>query len=264
MAIEQRGSGVPNASDPEAAKVEEWRRLYEATADHEDWLVAHRWDYDNTLAQATADDVRAKLELHAEDRVLEVGCGTGMKLSLVLHTDQPGHGFDLCEALVRRKDELAPDPHRLHLGVAEAARLPVQSDLYDKVFCYSVSQCFPSDDYAMSVLREMLRVCKQGGIVFWGDVFGKLEKLRCRLLSLGTPERVADVVVWGFGPIGTLRYRLSRANRMVDDGLVRRLFKRSFFVKGTAGLNCDVEFLRQHGHRGGHANAHYDVRIRKH
>jgi len=260
MATEQSASKPSGGEDSESAKVEQWRRLYEATANHDDWLVVHRWDYDDTMARATADDIRAKLELKPEDHVLEVGCASGKKLSMVLYDEQHGDGFDLCEALVRRKEDFAHDPHRLHLGVAEAARLPVQSNNYDKVFCYSVSQCFPSEAYAADVVREMLRVCKPGGIVLWGDVLGEMEKLRKRLVRARVPVPVADGLLWLLGPIGRLRHQM----RHEADGMIRRLFKRSFFREAVEGIDCDVEFLEQYVDGRRFAATRYDVRFRKH
>jgi len=253
--LDSSGSG-----HPDSAKIGEWRKLYEETANDADWLVVHRWDYDEKMARATAADIRAKLELQPEDQVLEVGCASGKKLSMVLHDAQHGFGFDLCEALVRRKEDLAHDPCRLHLGVAEAARLPVQADAYDKVFCYSVSQCFPSRGYAAGVVREMLRVCKPGGIVLWGDVLGEMEKLRKRLLAARVPVPVVDGMLWAVGPIGRARHRM----RHETDGMIRRLFKRSFFLKSVAGLDCDIEFLEQYVDGRRFAATRYDVRFRKH
>ncbi len=244
----------------ESAKVEKWRQLYEATADHDDWLVVHRWDYDDKMARATADDIRAKLELKPDDHVLEVGCASGRKLSMVLHDQQHGFGFDLCEALVLRKEDLAPDPHCLHLGVAEAAHLPVRSDAYDKIFCYSVCQCFPSEAYAADVVREMLRVCKPGGIVLWGDVLGELEKLRKRLVATHLPVPLIDGLLWLLGPIGRMRHQMRRE----ADGMIRRLFQRSFFRKAVEGMNCEVEFLEQYVDGRRFAATRYDVRFRKH
>ncbi len=260
MATERPVSQASDAGCPESDRVKQWRRLYEATADHDDWLVVHRWDYDDTTARATADDIRAKLELKVEDKVLEVGCASGKKLSMVLRDEQHGFGFDLCEALVRRKEDLAHDPHRLHLGVAEAARLPVQSKTYDKVFCYSVSQCFPSEAYAADVVREMLRVCKPGGIVLWGDVLGEMEKLRKRLVATRVPVPLVDGLLWLLGPIGQLRHQM----RHEADGMIRRLFKRTFFRRAVEGINCEVEFLEQYVDGRRFAATRYDVRFRKH
>jgi len=260
MATERSVTEVSGVVCSESAKVHEWRKLYEATAGDDDWLVVHRWDYDDTMARATADDIRAKLELTPQDHVLEVGCASGKKLSMVLWDRQPGAGFDLCEALVKRKGDFAHDPDRLQLGVAEAARLPVQDATFDKVFCYSVSQCFPSEAYAADVVREMLRVCKPGGIVLWGDVLGELEKLRKRLVRLGLPVPLIDAALWLLGPVGRLRHRL----RHEADGMIRRLFKRSFFRQSVGSIPCDVEFLEQYVDGRRFAATRYDVRFRKH
>jgi len=260
MTTEPSATPIPPEHTPESARVEKWRRLYEATADDDNWLVVHRWDYDETMARATSEDIRAKIELAPGDRVLEVGCASGKKLSMVMPDHQVGFGFDLCEALVRRKGDLAHQPQRLRLGVAEASRIPVRSGSFDKVFCYSVSQCFPSEAYAADVVREMLRVCKPGGIVLWGDVLGELEKLRKKLVAAHVPAAVADGLLWVLRPIGHMRHHL----RHEDDGMMRRLFRRSFFKEVARALPCEVEFMKQHVDGRRFAATRYDVRFRKH
>ena len=77
--------------------VAEWRTKFEQSAHAPTWLAAHKWNVDLRMMQTVAQDIREKIGLRSDDRVLEVGCGTGAFLSLVLHPNQKGFGFDLCE-----------------------------------------------------------------------------------------------------------------------------------------------------------------------
>ena len=238
---------------------DEWRRLYEASAGSANWLEVHRWDYDERVAAAVAEDIREKLLLHPRDRVLEVGCASGRMLSLVLYRGQSGYGLDMCEALTRRKADFVEDRDRVHLGVAEAARLPVRSNSFDKVFCHSVFQCFPSANYAERAMGEMLRVCKAGGVVVLGDVLGEMEKQRGLLLGLQIPERIADMLLRPLAPIWRVRHGLRKSY----DGVVRRVYPRSFFRRSIGCPHCEMQFLSQQIPGRRFSRMRYDVRIRK-
>jgi len=259
VAIQTANSGATSSSQREGRLLDDWRKLYDATAKSDDWLVVHRWDYDEGMAVATAEEIRGKLELQPTDRILEVGCASGKKLSMVIHPQQTGYGFDLCESLVARKADFVAQPERLQLGVAEAARLPVASNAFDKVFCYSVAQCFPSAAYARDVVREMVRVCRPGGIVLMGDILGEMERHRRFLTALKLPVPLADAILWVARPVWALR----NSFRTETDGMRRRVFRRSFFRSAVAGIDCVMDFLPQIVSGRRFVKSRYDVWIRK-
>jgi len=242
--------------------IDSWRRLYEMTASSSDWQVVHRWGYGAHIAAAVAEDVRRKLILGPEDRVLEVGCASGFFLSMLLHDHQGGFGVDHSEVLVGRSADFCPDRVRLKLGVAEAARLPFASNSFDKVFCYSVFQCFPDRTYARQTIGEFLRVCRSGGIILLGDIFGVMEKQRQRLCRIGIPESLADLLLRPAVPIWHAKQRL-RAPSAPDDQLRRRVYPRSFFRRVLAEREYHTEFLPQQIDGRLVSKSRYDVRIFK-
>ncbi|MBN1341537.1 MAG: class I SAM-dependent methyltransferase [Phycisphaerae bacterium] len=241
-------------------RVEEWRRLYEVAASAASWVAAHRWSYDETIARLTVADIRRKLDLSLRDRLLEIGCGTGASLSLVLHEDQLGYGFDLCEAQIRRAGDFAVDRARLRLGVAEAGALPVASGRFDKVLCYSVFQCLPDDDYARRVVAELIRACRPGGLILIGDVFGVMERQRQRLIGHGHNERVVDAFLSPLLPMWHARHRLQASNNRVKP----RHYRRGFFRGALHEIACDVSFLPQRIPGRSASRCRYDVLIRRH
>ena len=240
-------------------QVDAWRRLYESNASASSWLSIHRWPYDESVVDAVAADLRHKLELTPTDRVAEIGCGTGAMLSRLLYPGQPGVGFDLCEAMVRRVGDFVDDPSCLRLGVAEADRQPLRSASFDKVFAYSVFQCFPSRAYAQRVLAEAVRLCVPGGIVLIGDIFGAVEKQRQYLLRRFVPRWIVESLLWPAAPIWHLNYVLRRPS----DGVRRRPYSRGFFHRALACKNCKIEFLWQEIPRRAVSALRYDVRIWK-
>lgn len=252
---------VPSAAlKPGSTKdrLDAWRRLYEFTALSSDWQVVHRWGYGERVAAAVAEDVRCKLMLAPKDRVLEVGCASGVFLSMVLGVGQDGIGFDLCEALVRRSADFGIDRARLRLGVAEAARLPLASNFFDKVFCYSIFQCFPSPAYARQTIAEFLRVCKPGGLILLGDIFGIMEKQRQWLSRHRSFARVADALLWPLAPLWHAKQIAPPTAK-----IRRRAYRRGFFRRAIAGQHCNVEFLLQKIPGRRVSNSRYDVRIHK-
>lgn len=251
-------ANAPLSDAAELNALRTWRSVYGEAARASDWMAAHRWSEDDR-PHDIAHEVREKLLLRPDDLVLEVGCGSGAKLALILLDGQQGIGLDQCEALVRRGPDFGVDKTRLRLGVADASRLPIRSESVDRVLSYSVFQCFPSVEYTRRVLVEMLRVCRPGGVVVIGDVRGVMEKQAELLERLGLSRTLADALLLPFAPLWHLRQRW----RGRGDGLHRRTFSRAFFRDALRGHPCDLEFLRQEVRGRRYMKLRFDIRITK-
>lgn len=251
-------ANAPLSDATELNALRTWRNVYGEAAKASDWVTAHRW-HEVDRPREAAEDVRAKLRSRPGDFVLEVGCGSGAVLALVLEDGQCGVGLDQCEALIHRAADFGVDRARLHLGVADASRLPVCTETVDRVFSYSVFQCFPSEDYARRVLDEMLRVCKPGGVIMIGDLHGDMEKQARFLEGLGLSRAMADGLLSPFAPFWRLKQRL----RGGGDGLFRRAYSRKFFHRALQDRSCAVEFLRQEVAGRPYERLRYDLRITK-
>lgn len=238
---------------PTGERCELVRQEYAKTSTAASWMEAHQWDFGPEIARATAEEVRRKLMLTPQDRVLEVGTGTGGLLQMVLHEGQNGVGFDLCEALVRQGARFGVDKDRVKLGVAEAARIPFRSDSFDKVFCFSIFHHFPHDSYARVVCREMLRVCRKGGTMLIGDVCGVMERRRKLLLRLGFRATWADFLLWTFAPFVSTRQTPHQS----------LFYRRSFFRSTLATLPCEFVFLEPETPQRKSSNWRFDVRVQK-
>ena len=60
-------------------------------------------------------------------------------------------------------------PHG-HFDVCDANDLKFEDGRFDRVMAYSIFHYFPDFDYAVTVIKEMIRVCRKGGIVLIGDI----------------------------------------------------------------------------------------------
>lgn len=245
-------------TDPARGLLDKWRNSYAETAHESSWVTAHQWTYGPEVAIATAIDVRKKLMLEPDHRILEVGAGTGAFLDAVMHQKQCGVGFDLCDAQIMVSGKFGVDRSRIKLGVAEAARLPVASESFDRVLCYSVAHYFPDDEYLCAALREMLRVCRRGGVVLLGDVAGIMERTRKILLRARMPSQLADLMLRVALPLRQV-YR-SGAPRRPREG---RHYRRTVLTDLLRGMDCEHEFLDQEIANRPASAGRFDIRIRK-
>ncbi|ACV11606.1 Methyltransferase type 11 [Halorhabdus utahensis DSM 12940] len=101
------------------------------------------------------------LDIDADDRVLDVGCGTGFGTEGILeHTDDV-YGLDQSpHQLEKATTKLGDDPVQFCFGDAE--RLPFADDSFDVVWSSGSIEYWPNP---VSALRECRRVARPGGQV---------------------------------------------------------------------------------------------------
>lgn len=258
------------------ATVHTWRRLYETAAEEPDWVRAHRWGYSQEVASRTIADIREKLLLDSQHRLLEVGCGCGMVLSTLLQDNQTGVGIDFSHSLLAKARAFGVRLHNIELIAGEAARPPVADDTFDRVFCYSVFQCLPTPQYAVRSLRELIRVCKPGGVILVGDVFGCVERFRTAWQDGGPSIETARAALalpwllplrWALAPLRwsfALRHRIG-GERIGDDddSLPRRHYSHHFFRRIGHECGCEVEILPQEIPGREISRQRFDVRLMK-
>jgi len=128
------------------------------------FLSVHR-SSDKTQLDPIVKDVIKKLSLQKGERLLDVGCGSGVLLSeVVKKAEIVGAGIDFSE----KEIEIAKAhfPHiPFQIGSVESIPFPNQS--FDKVLCYGVLLYI--EDWKPA-LHELLRVCKKGGMILLGDL----------------------------------------------------------------------------------------------
>ncbi len=258
------------------AGIEKWRRLYEVAAREPDWIRAHRWGYSQEIALRTIADIRAKLAPRSQDRLLEVGCGSGMVLGSLLREDQSGVGADLCEALIRKAHAFGVDRRRVKLMVAEAGQLPFSDNSFDRVLCYSVFQCFPSANYGTHVFKELIRVCKPGGTILIGDVFGYVEMFRATWYQEGFGINTIRTAL-GLPLLKPIFYALWPARRLIravrnhfrpparsnEHGLGWHHYSHQFFRRLGKKYGAHVEILDQNIPGKEIVSTRFDARLTK-
>ena len=175
-----------DAPDRAAEQVTQWRAVWEETYGRggggDAAFDTVGWDSSYTGLPLSDDDMREWLD-HAvrrilalkPERLLEVGCGSGLLLFRVAPHCQHYTAVDFSEQAVRRLRELLPRVKPplpsvdLRQGTAEdLAGLPANE--FDTVVLNSVIQYFPDIEYLIKVLEGAVRVVRPGSRVFVGDV----------------------------------------------------------------------------------------------
>jgi 2-polyprenyl-3-methyl-5-hydroxy-6-metoxy-1,4-benzoquinol methylase len=108
------------------------------------------------------------------ERVLEIGCGSGLLLFRLAPHCLQYHGTDLSEKVIsdlKTNVGHAIDGCRITLAQQSAEDFSgIEQGTFDVVILNSVVQYFPTIDYLLNVLEGAIKVVRQGGSIFIGDV----------------------------------------------------------------------------------------------
>ncbi|AAG20284.1 membrane protein [Halobacterium salinarum NRC-1] len=122
--------------------------------------------YDRVNTFIWTEEMRAEalsmLDIDAEDRVLDVGCGTGFGTEGLLKHTEHVYGLDQSpHQLTKAWEKFGKhDPVAFHFGDAE--RLPFKPDSFDVVWSSGSIEYWP---HPVQGLRELRRVAKPGSQV---------------------------------------------------------------------------------------------------
>jgi SAM-dependent methyltransferase len=115
------------------------------------------------------------LEPHLEDAavMLSVGCGPGVFLPelAAMHPDAQFVGVDLSVERIHDAEVRLRGVSNASVQIGDAQNLRFETGIFDLVFCRFLMEYLPDKPQA---LREMVRVCRDGGKVMLQDLDGQL------------------------------------------------------------------------------------------
>jgi ubiquinone/menaquinone biosynthesis C-methylase UbiE len=198
---------LPDPADLAKRRV---RAEYDALAPH----YERRW---SGYIAASMEETLKRVHPIKGERVLDVGCGTGMLLERIVdrYPDSEVTGVDLSPAMVAQARRRLPQ--RVTLEAADAEALPFSTHSFDLVLSVSSFHFWPAPKDALAELRRVLRPGGRLAITDWCD-----EYLACRICDrilrlvnpahqriYGRSECAALLAGAGFQVSSLERYRIS-------------------------------------------------------
>ena len=127
-------------------------------------------DYNNSgdgkFVQPMYETLVQELSKLKGGKVLDAGCGTGNLFMLLKKEEYRFYGVDLSENMIAAAKKTCSNLDELY--VADAEKLPFESDMFDVLVCNASFHHYTHPD---TVLDEMNRVAKPGGMLLIGDPY---------------------------------------------------------------------------------------------
>jgi amino acid adenylation domain-containing protein/non-ribosomal peptide synthase protein (TIGR01720 family) len=179
--------GLLSQIDAQAAEhFSNWQALFEdiygQTSAHRDLTFnITGWNSSYTGLPIPAEEMHEWVDHTVErlltlqpNRVLEIGCGTGLLLSRVAPRCSAYWGTDFSSAALRHLQQVQRSIKELaHVTLSHRKADDfegIEAEVFDTVILNSVVQYFPSIDYLLRVLEGAVHTVRSGGFIFVGDV----------------------------------------------------------------------------------------------
>lgn len=124
-------------------------------------------DYDYSK---NAERLIKMLELKSSDSVLDIGCGNGLLADHLIHRVGRMTLIEANENLIKFLINKYPDTKTRIICTTSFDLSEIPDESYDKIICIAVLQYCDIDE-AKKTVEETYRVCKKGGLIYFGDIF---------------------------------------------------------------------------------------------
>jgi amino acid adenylation domain-containing protein len=127
------------------------------------------------------DNILKKLRpiVGKEDKVLEIGCSSGISMFRLAPLVKSYYGTDLSSEILKKtekeRDELGLDNITLNVCPAHEIEKIGEAD-FDLIIINSVVQCFNGHNYLRNVLKQAIELLSDKGKIFIGDIMDQDKK----------------------------------------------------------------------------------------
>ena len=172
-----------SASEDAAKQTEQWQKIWDEAyiqPDETQDASFHigGWNDSYTGKDLDPEQVREWVDFTVErilslqpNRLLEIGCGTGLLLFRIAPKCQHYYATDLSGEAIRYLEKQIGDSPGVTLCQTPADGLgEIVGESFDTAISNSVIQFFPSIDYLVEVIETAVELVEPGGQIFLGDV----------------------------------------------------------------------------------------------
>lgn len=107
--------------------------------------------------------------LNTDSNILDFGCGYGRSLGTLFEAGYRNLiGFDFSPAMIAAAHARFP---AITFQELASTHLPLQDASIDAALLFSVLTCVPTDDGQRTIVRELSRVLKPGGLLYISDLW---------------------------------------------------------------------------------------------
>ena len=188
------------------------------------WAGSYERDRRSRFNAKPQREALAALALQADDRFLDVGCGTGAAVRAAAAVVARAVGVDLAPKMVARAKELAGELPGAEFVVGDSEQLPFPDAAFTALLCSSSFHHYPEPRRA---LAEMARVLASGGRLVLADGSGDRRV-----------ARIADRLLRRFDRGHVRLYRSAELFELVGGAGFEQITLRSFWDGGYVILRA--------------------------
>src|SRR5438067_1549190 len=175
------------------------------------WFDRRAGSYEGGFTARWRDPVQRAsleaLELTGEDRLLDLGCGTGWASRTAAGTVSDVVGVDISSEMLQQARSLAEGMGSVRFASADAEDLPFADGRFTAVLCTNAFHHYPNPRRAVA---EMKRVLSPGGRLVIGDACSDL-----------LTARIADYALRRFEPGHVRLYRALELGAFLQESGLR-------------------------------------------
>jgi ubiquinone/menaquinone biosynthesis C-methylase UbiE len=139
------------------------------------WSHEYEHDQVSRWLQELQLEALGALDPGTEDRLLDVGCGSGAAVRAAAATVAHAVGVDLSQGMIDRARELAGTTPNVEFSVADAEALPFEDATFTALLCTTSFHHYPNPERAVA---EMARVLTPDGRIVIADIVSDRQIMR--------------------------------------------------------------------------------------